>query len=79
MRVILADDIADNARRFLVGARGIELQLPHRPQQAAVHRLQPVAQIGQRARGDRRQRIDQIALGQRGIERRIDDLSGQSI
>ena len=73
MRVILADHIADHASGFLEGIAGVELQLPHRPQQAAVDRLQPVAQVGQRAGGDRRQRIDEVPLGQSGIEGRIDD------
>ena len=73
MRVILADHIAHHPRRFLERIARVELQLPHRPEQAAVDRLQPVAQIGQRARGDRGQGIDEIALGQRGIEGRIDD------
>ena len=58
VRVIFADDVADHARRFLERAGGVEAQQPHRPQQPAVDRLQPVADVGQRARGDRRQRID---------------------
>ena len=73
MGVILADHVADDAGALLEGAGRIELQLPHRPQEAAVDRLQPVAKIGQRAGGDRRECIDEIALGQRGIEGRIDD------
>jgi protease I len=73
VRMVLADHVADHAGRFLEGVGGVELQLPHRPQQAAVDRLQPVAQVGQRTRRDRRQGIDQIALRKRGIERRIDD------
>ncbi len=39
---------------------------------AAVHRLQPVARIGQRALRDGRERIGEIALLQRLAE--IDDL-----
>ncbi len=73
VRMILADDVADHAGALLEGVGGVELQLAHRPQQPAVDRLQPVAQIRQRTRGDGRQRIDQIALGQRGIEGRIDN------
>ncbi len=38
-----------------------------------MHRLQPIAQIGQRARGDGRERIDEIAFFQCAIERRIDN------
>ncbi len=73
MRVIFADDVADDARRFLVGGVRIHPQHPHRPQQPAMDRLQPVTDVGQRAGGDRRQRVDEIALRQRAIERGIDD------
>ena len=53
VRVVLADDVADDARRFLVGARRVEPKQPHRPEQAAVDRLQAIADVGQRARRDR--------------------------
>ena len=73
MRMIFADDIANDPRAFLVGGGGIQLQQPHRPQEAAMHRLQAVADVRQRPRGDRRQRIDEVALAQSRIERRVDD------
>ena len=73
VRVILADHVADHTGRLLVGIVGIELQLPHRPEQAAVNRLQPVTQVRQRARGNRGQGIDEIPLGQGRIERRVND------
>jgi hypothetical protein len=71
--MIFADHVADHARAFLVGAGRIELEQPHRPEQPAMHGFQPVADVGQRARGDRRQRVDEVALAQRGIEGRVDD------
>ena len=74
MRMIFADDIAHHAGAFLVTLARVQPQQPHRPEQPPMHRLQPVAQIGQRPRGDGGHGIDQIALGQRRIERRIDDL-----
>ena len=74
MRMIFADNIADNARALLVATRRIELEQAHRPEQAAVDRLQPVAQIGERPCGDRRHRINEITIRQRAIERRIDDV-----
>ena len=73
VRVILADNVAHHARRFLVGAGGIELQLAHRPQQTAVDGLEAVAQVRERARGNRRQRIDEVALAQRAVEWGIDN------
>ncbi len=73
MRMIFADHVADDARAFLVTLAGIEPQQPHRPQQPAMHRLQPVAHIGQRSRGDRRHGVDEVTFGQGRIERGIDD------
>ena len=72
MRVILTDHVTDDARAFLIALRGIELQQPHRPQQPSMHRLQAVAHVGQRARRDRRQRIDEVAVRQRGVEGRVE-------
>ena len=51
----------------------LEPELAHREQQPAVHRLQPVAHVGQRARGDRRQRVGEIPLAQRVGEGHILD------
>ena len=73
VRMVFADHVADNAGALLVALRGIELQQPHRPEQAAMDGFQPVAKIGQRACGDRRQRIDEVPIAERAIERRIDD------
>ena len=52
MRVITTDNITDNARRFFETLLGVKAQLPHGIQQATVHRLQPVAHIGQSAIGN---------------------------
>ena len=65
VRVILADHVADDAGALLEGAVGVEPQLAHGVHQPAMHRLQPVAHVGQRARHDGRQRIGQIALLER--------------
>ena len=65
VRVILADHVADHARALLEGAVGVEPQLAHGVEQAAMHRLQPVAHIRQRARHDGRQGIGQVALLER--------------
>ncbi len=73
VRVILANNVAHNAGGLLERVVWVELQLPHRPQQPAMHWLQPIAQIGQRARGDRGERIDQIPLAERAVEGRVND------
>ena len=73
VRVILADDIAHNAGRLL--GRGVRIQpeLTHGVKQPAVHRLQPVAHVGQGATGDGRERIGQVAPRQRLGQRFVDD------
>ena len=65
MRVVLADDVADDAGAFLERRARVELQLAHRPEHAAVHRLQAVANVRQRALRDGRQRIGEVALLER--------------
>ena len=52
VRVIFAHHVADNARRFDVFLVGRVALLVHRMQDAAMHRLQAVAHVGQRARND---------------------------
>ena len=73
VRVIFADDVADDTGAFLVGAGRVEAEEAHRPQQAAMDRFQAVADVRQRARGDRRQGIDEVSLRQSGVERGFDD------
>jgi len=46
VRVVLADDVADDTRRLLIRAVPVVVQLVHREQHTAVHRLQAVAGIG---------------------------------
>ncbi len=65
VRVILADHVADDTGAFLEGAVGVEPQLAHGIEQAAMHRLQAVAHVRQGARHDGRQRIGQIPLAER--------------
>ena len=60
-----ADHVADDLGAFLEAAVGIEPQLPHRVEDAPVHRLQPVAHIGQRPVHDGRERVGEIALLER--------------
>ena len=73
VRVIFADDVADDARALLVGSGRVEPKQPHRPQQATVNRLQAVADVRQRAGGDRRERVDEVTLRESGVEGRFDD------
>ncbi len=44
---------------------GVEAELQHGVEKAALDRLQPVADVRQRACGDGRQRIGEVALAER--------------
>ena len=52
VRVILAHHVADDARGLAEGPRRIVAAFLHGVEDAPLHRLQPVARIGQRARHD---------------------------
>ena len=65
MRMEIAHHVADDLGGLLGSGSRIEPQQPHAVKDAAMHRLQPVTRIGQRALHDGRERIGQIALLQR--------------
>ncbi len=62
VRVILAEHLADHARALHVRTRGDVVGLLHREQDPAMHRLEPVADVGQRAAHDHAHRIVEIRL-----------------
>ena len=57
VRVILAEDVADDGRRLLVRTTGHESQVVHRVEDPPVHRLESVAHVGQRAGDDDAHRV----------------------
>ena len=61
VRVIFAHHVADHARRLDVFLVGRVALLVHRIEDAAVHRLQAVAHVGQRARHDHAHGVIEIA------------------
>ena len=61
VRVVVAHHVADDLGALAVLGVGGQVLLPHRVEDAALHRLQAVAHVGQRARGDDRQRVVEIA------------------
>jgi hypothetical protein len=63
--MVFADHVADDARALLESGFGVEAQLLHRPEQAPMDGLQPVAHVGQRAGHDGRQRVGEVAFAQR--------------
>ena len=60
MRVIVAHHLADDLGALGVGAGRAEAQLVHRVEHAAVHGLQAVAHVGQRAPDDHRHRVVEV-------------------
>ena len=61
VRMIFAHHLADDAGRLDVLLVPVEPQLVHPEQDAAVHGLQPVAHVGQRARDDHAHGVIEIA------------------
>ena len=57
VRVIVADDLADDFRALAVGAIRRESHLPHRVQDAAMGGLQSIAYVGQRSSDDYAHRV----------------------
>ncbi len=60
MRMVFADHIADDARRFAVGAVPLVAVDLHRIKDAAVDRLEPVADVGQCPRHDHAHRVIEV-------------------
>ena len=60
VRVVLAHHAADHVGRLAVRAVGAQALLEHRPQDPAVDRLQPIADVGQRAPDDDGHRVVQV-------------------
>jgi hypothetical protein len=62
VRVVLADHVTDHAGGFLVGLVPLVAEHVHGEQDPAVHRLQTVPNIGQRAPDDDAHRVVQVGL-----------------
>ena len=62
VRMELTDHVTDRARGFLRLGRGREPELAHRVDDASLHRLQAIAQRGQRAIEDHVHRIVEVGL-----------------
>ena len=62
VRMILTENLADDTRRLLVGLRRAHARLLHRIEDAAVHRLQTIAHIRQRARHDDAHRVVDVRV-----------------
>ena len=69
VRVVAAHHVADHLRALAVLDVGGQVLLPHRVEDAALHRLEAVADVGQRARRDDRQRVVEVARLRRFVQR----------
>ena len=61
VRVVLAEHVADDARALRVRPAGLEAALVHREEHPAVHRLQAVADVGQRPGHDHAHGVVEVA------------------
>src|SRR5690606_22860500 len=68
VRVVVAHDVADDAGALVEPAVGAVPAVVHGVEHAAVHRLQAVADIGQRARHDDAHRVLDVAALHLGVE-----------
>ena len=62
VRMIFADNVADDARRLAVWLVPLVAILVHREEDAPMHRLEPVARVGQSARHDYAHGVIEVAL-----------------
>jgi len=69
MGVVFTDHVADDAGGFAVGLVVGEAVLVHREQDAAVHGLQPVAQVGNGAADDHAHGVVEIAAAHLVLDR----------
>src|SRR5262245_35013209 len=78
MRVIRFHHLADDRSALDVAAVGADVQvMPHRIQDTTLHRLEPIAQVWQCARGDDRKRVIKVARPGRFGEGDILNLYGR--
>ncbi len=68
VRVVLTHDVADDARALGEPAVGAVAAVEHRVEHAAVHRLEAVADVGQRAPDDDRHRVVDVGALHRGLQ-----------
>ena len=69
MRVIIAHHLADDLGAFPELRARLQLQPAHRVEDAPMDRLQPVARVRQRPVHDRAERVGEIPLAKRPVER----------
>src|SRR5690606_38511295 len=79
VRVVLTDNVADDAGGFLVSAVPVVVQLVHRIEHAPVHGLEAVAHIWQRPPDDHAHGVIQVAAAHLFFQRYRKRLLGEGI
>ena len=68
VRVVLPHHVADDRRRLSEWTVAAQPHLVHRPEDPALHGLEPVAHVRERARDDDRHRVVEVGLPHLGLE-----------
>ena len=77
VRVVLADDVADDAGGFLVRPVPVVSELVHRVENAPVHRLQPVPHVRQGTPHDDAHRVIEVGLPELLLDVYVTDFLGK--
>jgi hypothetical protein len=75
MRMVLADHVADDAGRLAIRLVPVVAVLVHRMENAPVHRLEPVADVGQRPRHDHAHGVVEIGAAHLLLDRNGADVA----
>ena len=79
VRVVLLQHVADHGGGLAVRAVGAVARLEHRPEDPLVDRLQPVADVGQRAADDDRHRVVEVRALDLVLELDVLDAAGEQV
>ena len=77
MGVVLAHDFADDRGALAVRAVRLQAEVVHRVEHPAMHRLEPVAHVGQRPADDHAHRVIDVGRAHLQFEFALLDVSGQ--
>ena len=77
VRVVAAHGVAHDSSRLAVRSAGAQAHLQHRPEDAALHRLEAVSHIGDGTSGDDRQRIGEERVAHLLRHRHVVHLAGR--
>ena len=79
MRVVLTHHLADDEGALAVRAVRLQAEVVHRVEDAAVDRLEAVADVGQRAADDHAHRVVEVGGAHLLLELALLDVAGQGV